>query len=172
MANKKITALPAGSGILDRVTKLLAMVIGGVTSKVSLEQITGEYVEEGTIASTDILACGGVPYNVIPTPGAGYYLRVLRADFQLVYATTPYAVVQNLILKNTTASKGQFAFAKILINTVSAICPGILQDVVVAADSIFIEDEPLAITTSTGVDPTLGDSDVKYRIRYAIEPIM
>lgn len=171
MANKKITALTQASGALDRTTALMPYVQGGVTKKVSLEQVTGRYRVTGTIPSADILTAGSVPYAAIPTPGPGYYIRILNSDAQLRFNSAAYTIVQNLILKCATATKAQFSFAKILINTVSAICPGILQDVVIATDTLFMEDEAVFITTATGADPSTGDSDVDYVIDYEIRPV-
>lgn len=172
MPNKKITALTQAIGTIDRSTALMAYVQGGVTKKISIEQITGRYRETGTISSADILTLGAAPFAAIPTPGPGYYIRILNCDAWLVFNTTPYGGGTTVILKHPSANRSVYALSQILKNTNSVSGEmGVLQDLVLATDLMMVEDEALFFTTFGGTDPTLGDSDLKYIIDYEIRPI-
>lgn len=173
MANKKITALTQASGTIDRSTALMPYVQAGVTKKISIEQITGRYRESGTIPSADILAMGVTPFAAIPTPGPGYYLRIINCDAWLVFNTTVYSGGNAIILKHPSANKGVFSFPRILQNSNSVSGEmGVLQDLVLATDLMMVEDEALFFTTFGGTNPTLGDSGLKYVIDYEIRSVL
>ena len=174
MPNKKITGLPAVvTATIDRVTKLFAFVQAGVTSKASIEQMTGEYIASGTLTALELSTIGSVNVNAVPAPGAGYYLRIIRADVFIQYGTSAY-IGYALSLKNTGATRVAFAFQKILESTASRGEMGVLQDFGVSTtDTMLLENTGLDFTTFTGADPGAGgDSTIKYKIRYAIEPIL
>jgi len=171
MANLKISALPAVTLPVVR-TAPTVVVQGGTTKRITINELTGEYEATGTIASADILTCGTIPIELVPTPGAGFYLRVIREDVFLEYGSIPYATSTQSCLKHPTAVKPVFATGRILANTVDSSEMGVLQDTINPTDTLIIENEGLDFTTSNGVDPTAGDSDLKYRIRFAKEPAL
>lgn len=179
MPNKRITALTqVVTSAIDRVTALMPYVDltevlpQNQTKKISIAQLTGEHREEDVILAADILNCGVTPYVVVPAPGVGYYIRVIRIDTFLDFNTTPYATSTQACFKHASSVKPVFAVARILASTVTTSEMGVLQDLVASTDTLLQENEALAFTTANGVNPTAGDSDLKYRVVYAIEPML
>lgn len=173
MPNKTILQLPAGTIPLDRVTKLLPYVDSGITSKISIEQLTGEYVVEGVLAAADIATIGTVNVPFSAAPPAGYYFRIVRAEAWIDYGTAPY-LAKVLGIKNTGADIPQITFNKILPSTVSrgemATDQGLSG---ITTEEIIIENAGLDWCTLDGTNPTVaGDSDIRYRVRVALETII
>jgi len=169
MPNKKISALTAVTTPIDRTTDSLPFVQGGVTKKISAEDLTGEYEVTGTLTTAEILDLNTTRQLAISAPGAGYYIRIIRADAWIDYNSAPYAASTNLALWYDTATRPAFAFPKILESTVSTGEMGVLQDMSIATHTLMLINEALYFKPFSAVNPTTGDSDIKYRIRYAIE---
>lgn len=166
MADKKISALPASTTPIPRNTPLPG-VISGVTEKITIEDLSGEY-DTGfiLITSAELLLLQTAPILMVAPPGAGYYLRILRTDVFNDYGTTPYAASDIPALYYDTANKPAFAFPKILQSTVNTGEMGVLQDLVLATNTIMLENKGIYLKPFSGANPTLGNSDVNIRIRY------
>jgi len=167
MANKKISALTAITPPLAR-TAPLPTVQGGVTLKANVEDITGEYEIDGVLTSAQILLLNTTPQLAIAAPGAGYYLRIIRADTWIDYNSAAYAASTNLALVYDTATRPAWAFPKILESTVDTGEMAVLQDMSAATQTLMLVNKAIYFKPFTALDPTTGDSDIKWRIRYEI----
>lgn len=179
MPNKKITALTqVTTADVDRVTALMPYVDltevlpANQTKKISIEQLTGEFVVEGTLTSAEILDLNSTPILAIADPGVGYYVRIIRLDTFMPYNSIPYATSTNLCLWYDTATRPAFADAYILESTVSRGCMGVLQTTPTSAQTLIIENKAVYFKPFTASNPTAGDSDVKFKLRYSIETII
>lgn len=171
MANTKISALPSGILPLSR-TEPLPFVQASTTKQITVEDLTGEYELVGTLVSADALTCGTIPVIAIPSPGVGYYIRILRPDIGCDFNTTPYNAGKVLVLKTGTATKPQFGFVSAFIATGSQMTMGAQQNLTLAGaaagDIQLVENEGVYFTTLDGVNEANGDSDFPFRIRYEI----
>lgn len=168
MANKKISQLPASSAPFDRTTKAIPIVQGGVTDKISAEELCGIYRAKITLTSAQILAIGVTPILAIAAPGAGYAIRVIAMTGHNHYNTTPYATHTTLVAKTDTATRPQFSFAYLLSATSDSIELGVLQDFSSASSSQLIENKAVYLQEFSGSNPTAGDSDVDVFLTYEI----
>lgn len=168
MADLKISLLPASVAPIPRNTPLPGVIVG-ITKKITIEDLTGEY-ETGFILITNaqLLLLQTTPILMVAAPGSGYYVRILRTDVFNDYNSVPYSGGDVPALYYETANKPAFAFPKILQATVSTGEMGVLQDLVLATNTIMLENKGIYLKPFSGANPTLGDSDINIRIRYEI----
>ena len=119
------------------------------------------------LTSAEILALGTSPIIVIPAPGVGKYIEVTSASMYITYATTPYATITSLNLITVGSSLRQMWFPSILGKSISTGQRALEEPGAVgAANAELIENAAVQLITSTGVDPTAGDSIATLSITY------
>lgn len=160
MPNKKITALTAITPPPDRTFDGLPFVQGGVTKKISCEDISGFYRVKITIPSADFLTLGTVPILAFPSPGPGYAAQIVKQTGHNIFNSVAYSAGGTLTTKHLSATRPLFIFTYLSAATVDMIEMGVLQVASGPTSTQIIEDEAIYITTFNGVDFTLGDSDI------------
>jgi len=169
MPNKKISSLTAVTVPVDRTTDSLPFVQGATTKKISIEDLENLYEVTGTLTSAQLLDLNTTPILAIADPGVGYYARIIRLDTWIDYNSVPYATSTVLSLWYDTATRPAFADAYILESTVSRGCMGVLQTPPTAGLTMVIPNKAIYWKPFSAVNPTAGDSDVKFRLYYSIE---
>ena len=119
------------------------------------------------VPSADVLTLFTIPYLLIDSPGAGYYIQVLTASCKVDFNTTAYTVNTTLNIYTDTATRVQHVFNNALNATLSRISVSAQQGTNAAADTQLISDKAIYLQTQVG-NPLLGDSDIVIYLSYKI----
>lgn len=166
MGPKKISQLSVATSPLARLAPI-PTVQAGVTVRTNAADVSGLYIVKIAIPSAAVLTIGSTPILAIAAPGVGYAVRIVSTTARNNFNTTAY-IGSNLEAKTQTATRPQFTFAYILGSSLANIEVGVLQDFTSTASTQIIENKGIYITTFSGADPTLGDSDIDVYLTYEI----
>jgi hypothetical protein len=120
-----------------------------------------------SIPSADVLTLFTTPYLLIPSPGIGYFIQVLTASCKVDFNSIAYATSTTLNIYTDTATRIQHVLNNVLNATASRISVSAQQGIFAAADTQLISDKAVYLTSS-GFDPTAGDSDIVIYLSYKI----
>lgn len=126
--------------------------------------------KEVVVTSAQILTLNTIPVELIPAPGAGYFIHIINPVLvKLVFNTAVYAPFVNMIIYNNAALKTQIYLNNgILSAGVDVFEMMIYQGV--AFVEMYQENSGMFLYIQTG-NPMLGDSDIKLYFQYKIRPI-
>ena len=116
---------------------------------------------EVTVPSANVLTLLSSPYQVLGTPTPGYIYDIISATIQMTWNTTAYTQINDLVLKNETASDNMAAVSSSVITT-----GGGNQYRQFSINDGDIKAGEVLYLTTTGTDPTLGDCDVTVSVVY------
>jgi hypothetical protein len=170
-----VTAMLANSAVSTAKIAAQAVTIDKLSAAVqSLIGANGYLTFDVTIPNVDVLTCGAVPYEVVPNPGVGLVAVLIEASADIVNAgvVVSYSAGEVGALKTSGATKAQLiGSADILVRTVTgkvkmngasaATVPGV-------ADTVLKPNANIVFTTVTGVNPLLGNSDIRLQGTYKI----
>jgi hypothetical protein len=145
------------------ITESNSMYINGVV----LNEDSLNQTKTVTIPSANVLTLFTTPYLLIPSPGAGYYIQVLTAACKVSFNSIAYAVSTSLVIQTDTANRSQHLFSNALNATVNRISVSSQQGISAAGDTQLISNKAVYLTSS-GVNPTLGNSDIIIYLTYRI----
>ena len=120
-----------------------------------------------TIPTAQVLTLFTVPVLLIPAPGPGFFIEVISAFVNILFYTTVYATVSQLDIQVAGSVQPIFSTNRMLDATASLIRPQLRLTPFAADQTIMLANAAVLIAT-TGVDPTLGDSDVKVYATFRI----
>lgn len=168
MPNKKITALTAVTTPIDQTFNGIPFVQGGVTKKVSPQDLLGIYRTKISIPSAQVLTLGTIPVLAIPSPGVGFAIQIIKMTGHNIFNSVAYSGGSNFVAITDTATRPQFSFAFLPQMTVDAIEFGVLQDFTGVTSTQIIEDKAVYLKSFTGIDYTLGDSDIEVYLTWEL----
>ena len=129
--------------------------------------------QEATFADAEVKTLNTVPYEIVPNPGIGYSIEVIKMTTSLRGTggtPTPYATNTKLQALTDTATTEQFLDSVILLSTVDRINPrGTSTALAGTTDTSVIPNKALFIKVSDD-NPTAGNAanvlkvSVTYRI--------
>ena len=134
-----------------------------------LQEIFNDVLINATIniPSADVLTLFTIPYLLIDSPGAGYYIQVLTASCKVDFNTTAYTVNTTLNIYTDTATRVQHSLNNALNASLSRIGASAQQGINGPADTQLISDKAIYLQTQVG-NPLLGDSDIVIYLSYKI----
>ena len=134
-----------------------------------LQEIFNDVLINATIniPSADVLTLFTIPYLLIDSPGAGYYIQVLTASCKVDFNTTAYTVSTTLNIYTDTATRVQHSLNNALNASLSRIGASAQQGINGPADTQLISDKAIYLQTQIG-NPLLGDSDIVIYLSYKI----
>lgn len=134
-----------------------------------LQEIFNDVLINATIniPSADVLTLFTIPYLLIDSPGAGYYIQVLTASCKVDFNTTAYTVNTTLNIYTDTATRVQHSLNNALNASLSRISASAQQGINGPADTQLISDKAVYLQTQIG-NPLLGDSDIVIYLSYKI----
>lgn len=128
-----------------------------------------------SLTSAQILLLNTNPIEIVPAPGAGKVIEVISAFGAITFGTTSYTSNITLVLRNSTTGIADYqGFNTTLLNRTASCNKNFGIGVTGIGDnqSIFIENEPLVITTLTGnpalSNPVLVGGSLKIYMSYRI----
>lgn len=118
----------------------------------------------GTITSAQILSSNSSPVELIPAPGAGSFIAIVKTIVSIDYNSATYSLADESITRYSGGDQLE-AFGNMVSST---------SDAFIVLSSIYGEGNAINEAVqffSTVSNPTTGDSDIKYKIWYTIETI-
>lgn len=163
----KISALPAITPPLAG-TEVLPIVQGGITKKVTVDQLSKVHTVKVTIPSAQVLTIYSVPVVAIASPGAGYFIKVTSCSCKLIFNSVAYTTGLDLQVSTNTANNTEWLITGALNGTLTANKMGIAQSAIFASDTQLISNQSVIIQGASGADPLLGNSNIVVYITYEI----
>lgn len=162
----KISALTAITPPLAG-TEVLPIVQGGVTKKVTVDQLSKVHTVKISITSAQVLTLFSVPVLAVSAPGAGFHIRVTSCSCKLTFNSVAYATSVDIFISTATANNIQYQIIGGLNGTVTGNKLGVSDQAIYATDTQLISNQAVYIQAS-GADPTAGNSNIIVYITYEI----
>jgi hypothetical protein len=125
-----------------------------------------------SISASQILNLYTNPIELVPAPGAGFYIDVVTATLNYQFVTTPYATNTSIVLYEKSTGERIYWFDQFLANLANIIQSSNSYSVWNDSKSngLFAENLPLKIFVHNG-NPTAGDGTLIVNVLYRILPV-
>lgn len=117
------------------------------------------------IPTASVLTLNATPIEIVPAPGAGYFIEILNATFRIVFNTTPYATTNAINLQFPGSDLALYAHSNLLNSSKSLMKP-FIKTTSFAVDIDIILENTKFEAIAPGANPTAGDSDIDIYITY------
>lgn len=124
-----------------------------------------------SIDSTQILAMGTTPIELLPAPGAGKYYDIEKVILEYKHNTTAYTTTSTQLYITQGNDMAYFPTLLTLVNNDQIVIPRCLQ---VLDEGVFIsvytpiQNSALKLWNYNGDDPTLGNGNLLAIINYTV----
>ncbi len=119
-----------------------------------------------SIAAPDVLTLASSPVTLVPAPGAGFAVEVIRAPVRINFVAPVFATNQPLLFTTDTATIPQFNTTNILNSTFSLIRVGTVFTSFLVDQVQLIDDKALRVETP--FDIASGGSSIDIYLLFRI----